>query len=133
MNENNNNINNQQSGELSMAGKNKVRLLNYLKSEVWEKKTLSGQMDLTWDDSIDMLKKVYSSTGKYPAISGYDFMNIGLSGWSGENQTEEAISWWNNAKNTGKHGIVTFCWHWREPGKSGGDFYSEKTNGNCLM
>lgn len=128
MNENNNNINNQQSGELSMAGKNKVRLLNYLKSEVWEKKTLSGQMDLTWDDSIDMLKKVYSSTGKYPAISGYDFMNIGLSGWPGENQTEEAISWWNNAKNTGKHGIVTFCWHWREPGKSGGDFYSEKTN-----
>ena len=57
MNENNNNINNQQSGELSTAGKNKVRLLNYLKSEVWEKKTLSGQMDLTWDDSIDMLKK----------------------------------------------------------------------------
>ena len=78
MNENNNNINNQPSGELSTAGKNKQRLLNYLQSEVWEKKTLSGQMDLTWDDSIDMLNKVYSSTGKYPAISGYDFMNIGL-------------------------------------------------------
>ena len=41
MNENNNNINNQQSGELSTAGKNKQRLLNYLQSEVWEKKTLS--------------------------------------------------------------------------------------------
>ena len=128
MNENNNNINNQPSGELSTAGKNKQRLLNYLQSEVWEKKTLSGQMDLTWDDNIDMLNKVYSSTEKYPAISGYDFMNIGLSGWSGENQTEEAISWWNNAKNTGKHGIVTFCWHWREPGKSGGYFYSENSD-----
>lgn len=124
-NTNNNSNNNSNNFEnLSMAGKNKQRLLNYLESEVWGKKTLSGQMDLTWDDTIDMLNKVYTSTGKYPAISGYDFMNVGLSGWSGAKQTDEAIAWWNNAKNTGKHGIVTICWHWREPGQSGGNFYS---------
>lgn len=115
----------QNVAELSEGGKNKIRLMNYLQNEVWGKSTLSGQMDLTWADKIDMLKKVYDSTGKYPAISGYDFMNVGL-GWDGARQTQEALNWWKDAKGTGKHGIVTFCWHWRDPNKSGGDFYAEK-------
>ena len=117
----------QSDAQLSEAGQNKIRLMNYLQNEVWQKATLSGQMDLTWADKIDMLKKVYDSTGKYPAISGYDFMNIGL-GWDGANQTNEAISWWLNGNGTGKTGIVTFCWHWRDPSKSGGDFYADKTD-----
>jgi hypothetical protein len=59
-----------------------------------------------------IIKDVYDTTGIYPAISGYDFMNIGL-GWDGARQTQEALNWWKDAKGTGKHGIVTFCWHWR--------------------
>ena len=45
-------------------------------------------MGLTWAYKIDMLKKVYNSTEKYPAISGYDFMNVGL-GWDGAKQTQK--------------------------------------------
>lgn len=112
--------------QISEAGKNKIRVMNYLEKEVWEKATLSGQMDLTWADRIDMLEKVYDSTGKYPVISGYDFMNVGLS-WDGAKQTQEAIAWWKNAKGTGKNGIVAFCWHWRDPNKAGGEFYADKT------
>ena len=78
----------QNAVQLSEGGKNKIRLMNYLQNEVWGKSTLSGQMDLTWADKIDMLKKVYNSTEKYPAISGYDFMNVGL-GWDGAKQTQK--------------------------------------------
>ena len=49
-------------------------------------------MGLTWAYKIDMLKKVYNSTEKYPAISDYDFMNVGL-GWDGAKQTQEALNW----------------------------------------
>lgn len=112
---------------LSQGGQNKVRLMNYLQNEVWMKKTLAGQMDLTWHDSVDMLEKVHTLTNKYPALSGYDFMNIGLN-WDGARQTAEAINWWQNAKGTGKHGIVAFCWHWRDPAKKGGEFYQDKTS-----
>lgn len=111
----------------SEAGENKEKLFNYLENVVWQKKTLSGQMDLTWDDSVDMLEKVYKDTGKYPAISGYDFMNIGNNSGSGQKQTQEAVNWWKNAKGTGKKGIVTFCWHWRSPDNAK-EFYTDKTS-----
>lgn len=45
---------------------------------------LSGQQDLTWDDSYGQLQKVFCDTGKYPAIAGFDFMNYTqVSGGSG--------------------------------------------------
>lgn len=52
-------------------------IYTYLKS-IWGQKTLSGQQDLTWKDSIDMAGRVFTDTGKYPAIMGYDFMNYGM-------------------------------------------------------
>src|SRR5690606_22527855 len=53
---------------------------DYLRTEVWGKKTLSGQQDLTWQDSTDMYQRVVDDTGKAPAIMGYDFMNYGMTG-----------------------------------------------------
>jgi mannan endo-1,4-beta-mannosidase len=84
--------------------------LTYLKS-IWGQKTLSGQQDLTWKDSIDMAGRVFADTGKYPAIMGYDFMNYGMTAnWvEGLQQTQEAIDY---AK---KGGLITFAWHWRDP------------------
>lgn len=108
--------------------KNSRILFEYFKS-IYGKHTLAGQMNLTWNDSVDMLERVYEDTGKYPALQGFDFMNIKGQG-SGTGQTEEAISWWKNARGTGKKGIVTFCWHWRDPMKAEdlGEFYSNKTS-----
>jgi len=85
-------------------------IYTYLKS-IWGQKTLSGQADLTWKDSIDMAERVFTDTGKYPAIMGYDFMNYGMTAtWvEGVKQTEEAIDYAN------KGGLVTFAWHWRDP------------------
>jgi len=106
------------------ATENTVRLMHYL-SDTYGKKIISGQMDLTWRDSVNMAEKVYKDTGKYPALMGYDFMNYTPNpAGDGIKQTEEAIKWWE------KGGIVTFCWHWRNPGELRGwpDFYLNKVN-----
>lgn len=100
-------------------------LYAYLKS-IYGKKVLSGQMDLTWHDDTDMIQRVHDLTGKYPAMMGYDFMNYhkdnGDNG-SGLHQVEEAINWWN------KGGIVSFCWHWRDPANQPKSaFYTKETD-----
>lgn len=78
---------------------------------IWGKQTIAGQQDLTWDDSVDMARRVFDDTGKYPALMGYDFMNTGMSATrtSGLRQVEEAIAF------ARRGGLVSFCWHWRDP------------------
>lgn len=113
---------------------NKERLFNYI-TEIYDTgKTISGQMDLTWAPGVDMAQTVYEDTGRYPAIMGYDFMNYTCS-CNNTDQTNEALSWWKDAKGTGKHGIVTFCWHWRNPlnpdkreSSSDDNFYTKGTS-----
>lgn len=95
------------------ATKETKALMSYLASN-YGKKTLSGQMDLTWAPQIDMLSRVYNDTGKYPAIMGYDFLGSNY----GAEQVKEAIEW---AK---KGGIVTFCWHWKVKGPNGKSNFS---------
>lgn len=98
---------------------------DYLTS-VWGNHMLSGQQDLTWQDNIDQYQRVINDTGRAPAIMGYDFMNYGL--WAGNPglaQTEEAITHWERG------GLVTFCWHWRDPNASDttiGEFYTDSTS-----
>lgn len=81
---------------------------------IWGKQVIAGQQDLTWDDSVDMAARVHADTGKYPALMGYDFMNTGQTGQAGKpaqglHQVEEAIAF------ARRGGLVTFCWHWRDP------------------
>ena len=85
-----------------------VELYRYLRS-IYGTAMIAGQMDLTWDDTVDMKARVHNDTGRYPALMGYDFMNYTIGRWSGLHQTEEAIRHWNDG------GIVAFCWHWRDP------------------
>lgn len=103
------------------ATANAKRLYNYLQ-DMYGKKILTGQMENAWDDNCNMLSRVYDSVGKYPALMGFDFMNYTSLGWNANNvQTERAIKFWNgqdwngNTTVSGQHGIVTFCWHWRDP------------------
>lgn len=95
---------------------------DYFRS-IWGSKTLSGQQDLTWKDDTDMYQRVVDDTGKAPAIMGYDFMNYAFNAGSGLMQTEEAVAHWDRG------GLVTFCWHWRDPLASGNAaFYSDETD-----
>jgi mannan endo-1,4-beta-mannosidase len=115
------------------ASPNKKRLLQYL-NDGYGKRILSGQMDTSWTTNavMDMIERVHTDTGKYPAIKGFDFIQLPYDG--GTEQTGEAIEWWNG-KNNGVvllpeqpnvHGIVTFCWHWKIGPRA--EFYTEKTD-----
>ncbi len=108
-------------------------VLTYLGGLASGGKILSGQQNLTWDQSIDMVERVKSTTGLYPAIQGFDFMDyVNKTGThtNADNQTVLAIQWWTNAKATGKHGLVTFCWHWRDPGRTSDNFYKYNYEGS---
>lgn len=84
---------------------------------IWGRQIIAGQQDLSWDDGVDMAQRVFDDTGRYPALMGYDFMNTGMSGpkTSGLRQAEEAIAW------ARRGGLVSFCWHWRDPALLGTD------------
>lgn len=89
---------------------------------IWGKQVIAGQQDLTWNDKVDMARRVFDDTGKYPALMGFDFMNTGMTGpdTSGLRQVEEAIAF------ARRGGLVSFCWHWRDPallGTSRANFY----------
>jgi len=117
--------------------------MNYL-TDTWGKKIISGQMDTSWttNSSMDMISRVYDDTGKYPAIKGFDLIQLPYD--SGKEQANEAIEWWEG-KNKPKgasaaekllpdkpdiHGIVAFCWHWKMKNSTSSvtDFYSNKTD-----
>jgi hypothetical protein len=77
-------------------------LLNFLYA-TYGNKILSGQMYAPW--GIDEISTVYSITGKYPAISGHDFINESQN----NGEVTKAINYWRDG------GIVTFMWHQGAP------------------
>lgn len=117
------------------ATANAKLLYNYIRS-VYGKQVITGQMENAWDDSFNQLQQVYDKTQKYPALMGFDFMNYSSLGWNARNlQIQRAINFWNGMDYEGNtisknHGIVAFCWHWRDPmaakGQTG-EFYAKKT------
>ena len=116
---------------------NKKRLLNYL-SDQYGQYIISGQMDTAWTTNaeMDMITRVFTDTGKYPAIKGFDFIEVNTDFapfFGGRQQVNEAIEWWEG-KNNGVallpnnpeiRGIVTFCWHWRAGNNN--EFYTNRT------
>jgi mannan endo-1,4-beta-mannosidase len=120
---------------------NARRLMNYL-ADQYGSKIISGQQDASWtkNSGIDMTARVFDDTGKYPAIKGFDFLEL-PNEWNGygRQQLEEAIEWWGgmNQNNGGPveallpdhpeiHGIVAFCWHWRTGEFN--EFYTNRTD-----
>ena len=104
------------------------------------KKTLSGAMSGS-SNSNDFADLIYSNVGKYPALTGYDFIFLQYSptpeNWNWKvnyNDISAARVQWNN------NGLVSYMWHWNVPtsesawknGTEKGDytgyaFYSDKT------
>ena len=93
-------------------------------------KTISGIMtgDMTTANGNvtqhEDVKAVYTASGKYPALVGFDFMNA-----TGK---EEENSWYKEYTDASialakdlyrRGGIPAFTWHWRDPSRSTNDFY----------
>lgn len=91
------------------------------------KKTISGVMTLKpLSNSTNEITWLKSNTGKEPALLGLDFMDH-----TGSNPP----SWQNNpdlvkdAKTWAKrNGIVSICWHWRDPSHKTNAFYTKDTS-----
>ena len=121
--------------------KNASILLNFLKQN-YGKKIISGQMTCTWNYNFDFIEAVFRDTGKYPAMAGFDFMNMlekpprKMMNKNYENDRKyhnqhghleilKAEEWHK------KGGIVTFAWHWYVKGSNGMTaFYAANENGN---
>lgn len=116
-----------------------VKLLFQYLTDYYGKQIIAGQMENAWNDNCNMLNRVYTETGKYPALMGFDFMNYtGINSYTASNcQTERALKFWNGQNYSGttiasgKHGIIQFMWHWRDPdatSSTDGNFYTKAGN-----
>ncbi|MFT3902649.1 MAG: glycosyl hydrolase [Niabella sp.] len=102
--------------------KEAVSVYNFLK-ENFGKSVISGAM-ANYSTGLEEATWMNQSTGKWPALTGFDFINYTRS-WGTINFTElvsNSIDWWNN------NGLVTIMWHWRDPLKTTDEFYTEGTN-----
>lgn len=82
-----------------------MALLSYLNGR-------QGRAVLAGQQEYDSLPWIEQSTGKLPAIVGFDLMDYSLSRvarGAKSSETEKAIAWHERG------GIVTFVWHWNAP------------------
>jgi len=129
------------SGIMTGGAPNARRLMNYLIDQ-YGTYIISGQMDAAWNNegNIDMIARVFYDTGKYPALKGFDFIDLPNNwGGYGRNQIDEAVEWWEGKNKMygvtpaaqllpdkpDIHGIVAFCWHWRAGSEK--RFYTNET------
>jgi mannan endo-1,4-beta-mannosidase len=96
------------------------RLWSYL-LDSFTKKIHSGAMSLNAKEEADWL---LAQTGKYPALTGLDFMNHtrNYSWFDKSVLINEAKNWYN------QNGLVAICWHWRDPSRNTDEFYTANTS-----
>ncbi len=89
--------------------------LMQLLSDINGNKTLSGTMAcVNWN--ISEAEWVHNHTGKWPAIAAFDFIHLPWSsagGWIDYDNTSLLEEWHQQG------GIVSICWHWNVPARSG--------------
>ncbi|MBP1676374.1 MAG: hypothetical protein H6Q20_933 [Bacteroidetes bacterium] len=99
-----------------------VKLYNFLKTN-FGTKIISGTM-AAHSTNITEATWVHTNTGKWPALTGFDFidhtnLNQNWVNYSGPFTLGQ--DWWNN------NGIVTISWHWRDPLNKSGSFNTYST------
>jgi mannan endo-1,4-beta-mannosidase len=121
---------------------NAKRLMSYINDQ-YGNHIISGQMDTAWTNNsiMDMTARVFYDTGKYPALKGFDFLDL-PNNWGnyGRDQIDEAVEWWESKNRMygvtpaekllpdkpDVHGIIAFCWHWRVGANR--EFYTDRTD-----
>ena len=77
--------------------------------DAYGKNIISGQQESIWVDGPDYeINYLLDTTGRLPAMRGFDFMNDDFEG-----VIKRSEEWWN------KGGLITICWH------CGADFTKE--------
>lgn len=106
-----------------------VNVYNFLKTN-YGLKTVSGTVaNVSWN--TNEARWVYSKTGKYPALNGFDLIHLYASPANWINYEDVAVveDWWNNK------GLVTIMWHWNVPKSQGSSeyaFYTNETSFNII-
>jgi len=100
-----------------------LNLYNYLKTN-FNTKIISGTM-ANYSTNITEATWVYNTTGKWPALTAFDFIDHTNPNQNWVNYTAPFTlgqEWWNN------NGIVAFSWHWRDPLTKSGSFNTFSTS-----
>ena len=105
------------------ASQQAVNVYNFLKSS-FGNKIISGTM-AAHSTNITEATWVHTNTGKWPALTGFDFidhtnLNQNWVNYSGPFTLGQ--DWWNN------NGLVTISWHWRDPLTKSGSFNTSETS-----
>lgn len=116
------------------ASESAKKLYKFLYSN-FGKRTISGMMTGSMDTAgkdvtaHEDVKAVYNASGYYPALVGFDFSNA-----TGKD-VDAGNNWFTQYMNKAivlakdlwtKGGIPDFTWHWHDPSRKTGEFYSEK-------
>lgn len=101
------------------------QIYNLLK-DCYGKKAVSCTMaEVDWNNKEAGYVKEW--TGKYPAMNGYDYINLTYS-WEKYNNIKPVKEWWDMG------GLVTICWHWRAPDSlSKWEAYKANNNKNTVF
>ena len=95
------------------ATKEADSLMKYL-SSVYGKHIISGQQEIYKYGPHDFeyeFKYINDTTGKYPAIRGFDYLNCNPLYGSEDGTTDRIIQWVNNNPYSENQGIATSSWH----------------------
>lgn len=99
-----------------------VKLYDFLVNN-FGKKVLSGAA-AAHSTNIDEAAWIYDNTGKWPAITCFDFLDHTKKDQSWvkyDAPLELSKQWWKN------NGIIALMWHWRDPLTKTGPFYTAET------
>ncbi len=104
------------------------RLYKYLKLNYGSKIISSVVADVNWNHKE--ADKVYSVTGKYPAMNCYDFIHIyvpnqGSNGWIDYNNITPVTEWADAG------GLVSLMWHFNVPLKEGQTIGTDGSGVTC--
>ncbi|MFV0590103.1 MAG: glycosyl hydrolase [Draconibacterium sp.] len=100
------------------------KVYNFLLNNYGKKIISAAMANVSWN--TNEAKWVYQHTGKYPAMTTFDYVHLQTSpaNWIDYSKTEVVEDWWN------KNGLVAAGWHWNVPSYEGSteyNFYSDKT------
>ena len=102
-----------------------ISVYNFLRDNYGEKMISSTMANVSWN--INEAEWVYQHTGKYPAMTAFDYVHLASSpaNWIDYSVTTIQETWWN------ENGLIAAGWHWNVPKFEGSTklyFYTDSTS-----